>query len=64
MPKSKITDRRYTCPNNVRHGELLWHPLGGVVCEACKAEHKPRSKTAYRFSVPNGGVLPENEVKE
>jgi hypothetical protein len=66
MGKKRGTDRRATCPNNVRHGELVWHPFGGMVCEECRAEHKPRSKTAYRFSVPSGGLLPEDdsEVKE
>ncbi|CAB4173642.1 hypothetical protein UFOVP1131_111 [uncultured Caudovirales phage] len=66
MAKKRGTDLRVTCPNNAKHGELAWHPFGGMVCETCREEHRPRSKTAYRFSVPNFGFLPDdkNEVKE
>lgn len=37
------------CPNNSRHG-LTPDPNGAWVCEECKAAHKPRSKTPFRFA--------------
>ena len=64
MTKSKL-DKRAACPNNSRHGELIPHRLGGLVCVECQAEHKPRSKTAYRFADPTGhGFVIDSVIQE
>ena len=64
MAKKRGTDPRATCPNNAKHGELAWHPLGGMVCETCREEHRPRSKTAYRFSIPSLGFMTQEHNEE
>lgn len=40
------------CPNNTRHGVLVPHPMGGLVCEDCQDEHTPRSRIVYRWADP------------
>jgi hypothetical protein len=49
------------CPNNDRHGEMNWHPKGGMVCEKCQDEHTGRSRVSYRFGNPSGLVLDKSE---
>jgi hypothetical protein len=49
------------CPNQESHGELAWHPLGGLVCEKCRDEHTARSRVPYRFGNPSGWVLDKTE---
>jgi hypothetical protein len=40
------------CPNNARHGELVPHERGGLVCQKCEAAHTARSRVPYRFGNP------------
>jgi hypothetical protein len=50
------------CPNNIRHG-LVPDPNGAWVCEECKAAHKPRSKTPFRFAFVLDKVIDKSDTK-
>ena len=52
---------RPECPNSETHGEMNWHPSGGLVCEPCRDEHTGRSRVPYRFANPSGLGLDKTE---
>jgi ribosomal protein L37AE/L43A len=51
-----------TCPNNIRH-TLVPDPNGAWVCEECKAAHKPRSKTPFRFAFALDKMTSEGDTQ-
>lgn len=51
--KASEAEERPACPNNTRHGELVPHARGGLVCVECEEDHAgTRSREPHRWADP------------